>query len=73
MFQVLATIFFSSAILAALGVIASMLADNSADIRRALGFVPAPFMPSAPIKVRAARRRNAASAVRATAPLRVAA
>jgi hypothetical protein len=74
MFQVLTTIFFSAATLAALGVIASMLSDNSGDIRRALGFVPGPFVPSARVKVRAAARRRAGvTAIRATVPLRAAA
>jgi len=74
MFQVVGTIFFSFAILAAVGVITAMLMDNADDIRRALGFAPVPFMPASRTRLRRPVRVGGATPrVRSGSPLRAAA
>ena len=72
MFQVFATIFFSAALLAAVGVIAAMLADDAGEIGRALGLKP---LGSLPVQGRrqAARVRTATLRPQVSSPLRAAA
>jgi hypothetical protein len=74
MFQVLGTIFFSFATLAAIGVIAAMLMDNAADIRRALGLSPVSIIPTYRIgRRRPTRVGGATPRARTGSPLRAAA
>ncbi|MDB5682623.1 MAG: hypothetical protein JWM75_321 [Sphingomonas bacterium] len=73
MVQILATIFFSAAALAAFGIIVSMLVDNGADVRRALGFVPVQRLPSASGRTRRIARMRPVSAVPLKSPRRAAA
>ena len=54
MVQVLATIFFSAAALAALGVIVGSFADNLVEVRTALGLSPT-VQPLIPAQVRVRR------------------
>jgi hypothetical protein len=73
MFQVLGTIFFSTAILAATGVIVTMLVDNAGDVRRALGLAPTPFVPVPRPRVRQLARAAATPRTRAPSSRRAAA
>jgi len=66
MTQVLSTIFFSAAALAALGVLLTMLLDNIGDIRRALGRADGALMPSS-TRVRV-RRGGRSAAIPAVSP-----
>jgi hypothetical protein len=72
MTQLLSTIFFSAAALAALGVLFTMLLDNMGDIRRALGIVDAAAMPSS-TRVHVRRGGRAAAMPAVTPSLRAAA
>lgn len=64
MAQVLATIFFTAAALSALGVIVAMIGDNLADVRRALGFIPAPRPSTRRVRMRRANPTRSANALR---------
>ena len=75
MMQMFSTIFFSAAALIALAVIVSMILDNLADVRVALGIAArSPTLPSARVRVRRADRGPAMRpSVAAGSPLRAAA
>ena len=73
MFQILGTIFFSAAILAAIGVIAAMLVDNAVEIRRALGFAPVSFLPHPRARLRRSVMAGTTARARTESRLRAAA